>query len=385
MNERGIIAEPANVHLMGKRLLCLSAAVAILAAAPATSAAPTAGGLASDNVDYVSTVPFEAGAALTGARLVGDYFYVAGVRSFSIYDVTDPLAPALESITPTGPQFPNEDVDTNGKILLVSNQQLGGTLEVYNVEDKAAPARLAKMENIRDHTFTCVLRCRYAYGAGGSIIDLRDPARPRLAGNWSVFGPQNGFDTTEISPGRVLTATPSIQLLDGRKDPTRPFTVAQGANPDNRLIHSVRWPNGGRERFFLVQGETPFSQKCETDSGAFMTWDTRGYSKTRTFRMADEYRVVNGTVTDGNPPANAAGCTTMWFQEHPDYRNGGVVAAAFFEHGTRFLSVDPRGKIREEGFFLPLGGETIAVYWVTDEIVYAIDVTRGIDILRYES
>lgn len=37
----------------------------------------------------------------------------------------------------------------------------------------------------------------------------------------------------------------------------------------------------------------------------------------------------------------------------------------------------------EKGLFLPLGGETIATYWVTDEIVYAIDTTRGIDILRY--
>ena len=370
---------------MGKRLLLLGAVLALLAAATPTGAAPTAGGLASDNVSYVSTVPFEAGAALTGARLVGDYLYVAGPRSFSIYDVSDPLSPALASITPTGPQFPNEDVDTNGKILLMSNQQVGAKFQVWNVEDKSAPVLLATMDNLRDHTFTCVLGCKYAYGAGGSIIDLRKPADPRYVGNWSIFGPQSGFDTTEISPGMVLTATPSIQLLDGREDPARPVTVAQGINPDNRLIHSLRWPNGGRERFFLVQGETPFSQRCEPDSGAFMTWDTKGYKQTHTFRMADEYRVVNGTGVDGSPPANAAGCTTMWFQEHPDYKNGGLVAAAFFDHGTRFLQVDAKGKISEKGYFLPLGGETIATYWITDEIVYAIDLTRGIDILRFGS
>lgn len=385
MNERGIIAEPSNVHLMGKKLLLLGAVTLLLATAPIAGAAPTAGGLASDNVSYVTTVPFEAGAALTGARLVGDYLYVAGARSFSIYDVSDPEAPVLESVVATGPQFPNEDVDTNGKILLISDQQVQATLQIWNVEDKEDPVLLATMDNMRDHTFTCVLGCRYAYGAGGSIVDLRKPAKPRYVGNWSIFGPQNGFDTTEVSPGMVLTATPSIQLLDGRKDPTRPVTVAQGINPDNRLIHSVRWPNGGRERFFLVQGETPFSQRCEPDSGAFMTWDTRNYKRMGTFRMADEYRVVNGTVTDGSPPANAAGCTTMWFQEHPDYRNGGLVAAAFFDHGTRFLEVARDGEISERGYFLPIGGETIATYWITDEIVYAIDITRGIDILRYGS
>ena len=378
------MSEVANVRGMGKRLLGLVAVIALSSMASATSAAPTAGGLASDNVTYVATVPFEAGAALTGARIVGDYLYVAGARSFSIYDISDPVDPTLESITATGPQFPNEDVDTNGKILLISNQQVGRTLEVWSVEDKAAPALLATLQNVGDHTFACVLRCTYAYGAGGSIVDLRKPAEPRLVGYWGAVANGDGFDTTEVSPGMVLTATRTIQLLDGRRDIVHPKVVAVGATKDDRLIHSTRWPNGGRDRYFLVQGETPFSRTCGPDSGAFMTWDTKGYKQTHTFKMVDEYRVVNGTFVDGNPPANAAGCTTMWFQEHPDYANGGLVAVAFFDHGTRFLEVDEKGTISEAGYFTPAGGETIATYWVNDEIVYAIDLTRGIDILRYE-
>jgi hypothetical protein len=345
---------------------------------------PSAGGLSSDNVTYVSTVPFDAGAVSTGARRVGHYLYVAGARSFSIYDISDPLAPSLVSLTPTGPQFPNEDVDTNGRILLVSDQDVTRTLEVWDVEDKTTPVLLATLENLSDHTFSCVLDCRYAYGAGGSIIDLRDPVNPEHVNHWGPVASGDGFDVTEVSSGRVLTATRAIQLLDATKDVVRPTVVAQGTSPDGRLIHSLRWPNGGRDRFFLVQGETPFSQKCETDSGAFMTWDTRGYRRTHSFHMIDEFRVTNGTVTDGNPPANAAGCTDMWFQEHPSFSNGGLVAVAFFEHGTRFLEVGPRGHISEAGYFMPLGGETIASYWITKDIVYAIDMTRGIDILRYE-
>jgi hypothetical protein len=368
---------------MGIKLRCVVAVAVMLLPAPAGNAAPTAGGLASDNVTYVTTVPFEAGAALTGARVVGHYLYAAGARSFSIYDVSDPLDPQLMSVTPIGPVFPNEDVDTNGKILMISNQQVGGTFEVWSVEDKSAPVKLATLDGIRDHTFTCVLRCTYAYGAGGSIIDLRRPSEPRLAGYWNP-GASPGFDTTEVSSGRILTATQNIQLLDARRDPIHPKVVAVAPNPDNRLIHSLRWPNGGRDRFFLVQGETPFSQRCEAESGAFMTWDTRGYERTHTFRMVDEFRVTNGTFVDGNPPAGAAGCTTMWFQEHPAFDNGGLVASAYFEHGTRFLEVDDRGRISERGYFMPAGGETIAAYWVTDSIVYAIDTTRGIDILRFE-
>jgi hypothetical protein len=62
-----------------------------------------------------------------------------------------------------------------------------------------------------------------------------------------------------------------------------------------------------------------------------------------------------------------------------------LVVSGFFEHGARFLNVSPAGKISEVGYFTPFGGETIATYWITNEIVYAVDLHRGIDILRYSA
>ena len=45
------------------------------------------------------------------------------------------------------------------------------------------------------------------------------------------------------------------------------------------------------------------------------------------------------------------------------------------------------GKIKEAGWFIPFAGSTSAAYWVPtdkeDKIVYAVDYTRGIDILRW--
>ncbi|HEX2195653.1 MAG TPA: hypothetical protein VHJ76_01905, partial [Actinomycetota bacterium] len=105
--------------------------------------------------------------------------------------------------------------------------------------------------------------------------------------------------------------------------------------------------------------------------------------KTETFTMIDEYRMVNGTYVDGSPAVNAVGCSSHWLEAHPDFRNGGVVAAAFFEHGTRFVDVTPKGQLEEVGWFMPHGGSTGASYWITDEIVYSVDYTRGIDILRF--
>lgn len=355
------------------------AALLVAAVAPGANVPATAAGVASPNVSYVATIPLDAGAA-TGARLLGKHLYVAGSKSFTIYDVSDPLLPKPLSTTPVGFNFPSEDVDTNGSILLLNDEQGAlGELQVWDVRDKARPARLATLPGMRDHTYSCVLGCRWAYGSRGTIVDLRDPAAPRVAGRWGDLPKNDGFDVTEVAPGLVLTASRTMRLLDARANPAKPRLVRTGKTPDNRLIHSNRWPRGGRDRFFLVQGETPFSGRCTDKSGAIMTWDAR------TFRIAGEYRVANGVYADGDPAAGAAGCTAMWFQQHPAFRDGGLVTAAFFEHGVRFLDVSPRGAITEVGYYMPAAGATIAAYWITPEIVYAVDLEKGIDILRWDA
>jgi hypothetical protein len=360
----------------------IGAAVLGLTAVPAGAGPAT--GVASSNVEHLATVPYDAGLP-TGARLLGDHLYVGGGKSFSIYDVSNPVAPELLSTTPIGFQFPNEDIDTNGKIALLSDEQVQQKLHIWDVRDKGSPAELSVLSGINDHTFSCVLKCRWAYGARGTIVDLRKPSAPRVAGNW-MPGMQGGygFDVTEVSPGLILTSSRTIKFLDARRNPAKPKELALGYTDDNRLIHSNRWPRRGKDRFFLVQGETPFSGLCNEQSGAFMTWDASRWRKTHTFRMIDEYRVENGTFVDGSPPAGAMGCTNMWFDDHPLFKNGGVVASGFFEHGTRFLRVNGRGRISEIGHFMPAAGSTIATYWITNRIVYAIDVTRGIDILRFK-
>ena len=333
-------------------------------------------------MNFLSTLPFDVGGA-TGARVVGKHLYVAGARALSIYDISDPKSPALSSTTPIGAAFPNEDVDTNGKILLMADQQVRGMLHVWDVSNKKSPSELATLSGVRDHTFTCVLRCRWAYGAAGSIIDLRDPTAPVRAGTWGSVAPGRGFDVSEVAPGLILTATQPMHFLDARKNPAAPKVLALTGTSDNRILHSSRWPRAAKDKFFMVQGETPFSGPCSEQSGAFMTWDASRWRKTHSFKMIDQFRFRNGSYTDGSPPINATGCTVMWFQEHPSFHNGGLVAAAAFDHGARFLKVSGKGRISEVEWFLPYAGSYIATYWVTDRIVYAIDLTRGIDILEF--
>ena len=45
--------------------------------------------------------------------------------------------------------------------------------------------------------------------------------------------------------------------------------------------------------------------------------------------------------------------------------------------------MDQKGKISDEGWFIPHAGNSAAVEWVTKDIVYAIDLQKGFDVLRY--
>jgi hypothetical protein len=138
-----------------------------------------------------------------------------------------------------------------------------------------------------------------------------------------------------------------------------------------------------KDKFLLVQAETTSgASMCGGKSdGSFMTFDATKWKKTHTFEMIDELRFASGLPTDGRMPIGTY--CAHWFDVHPTYKNGGLLAMAFYENGTHFLDINSKGKISEAGYFVPLAGSVSADYWITDEIVYAVDYNRGIDILRY--
>ena len=379
---------------MKRILVAVVAVLAAITVLPATgsaapsvavSAAPTAGGFSSDNIEWVANIPFSSPSG-SGGRLVGRYFYAVDSTKLTIYDTKDPLNPTPVGIleNPHEPIFTREDIDTNGKILLLPNMAYApGPLHIVDVEDKSNPTIIASVPNSSEHTFSCILDCTFAYGSEGKIIDLRNPSKPKIVGNWTEGMPAGGgHDVTEVSPGLVLTSSTPIMYLDARKNPAKPKVLALGAIQDGRYIHSGVWPNRGKDDFLLMGAETNFKPRCSDSQGSFMTWDATQWKSSRTFTMIDEYKVANGTYQDGNAAVNAVGCSTHWLEPRPGFENGGMVAAAYFEHGTRLLDIDSKGKIKEAGWFVPHAGSTGAVYWRTKDIIYATDYTRGIDILR---
>ncbi|HEV2756633.1 MAG TPA: hypothetical protein VG318_12765 [Actinomycetota bacterium] len=374
-------------------LACLGLFVSGLTAT--AGAGPTPGGYASDNIEWVTTVPFN-GPTATGANFFksgGDhYMLVTSWHNFAIYNINEPESPQLVGDpVPFGFKFENEDVATNGDIMLFSETLPGSDLHVWDIEDKSNPVEIATVTGAGDHTTECILDCKWAYGSEGTITDLRNPAEAKmLKEKWTDGQPPLGstHDVTEVSPGIVLTSTDPMLLLDARKDPVHPklLAVSEKYDANGLPFHSNLWPREMKERFVIAGGETCCgAEQCsESTAASFMTWDTKNWKKTGTFKLVDQYWAYQGTVTDGGGVASAPfGCSPHWFTTHPDYKNGGVVAVGWYNSGTRFLEVSSKGKISEIGWFLPAAGGTSGAYFINDEIVYAVDYQRGIDVLRF--
>jgi hypothetical protein len=371
------------------------------------------GYVATDNVEWLGTIPLNADSA--GSVVRDDHLYITDDRGLTIYDISDPAAPERLGFTvvPQSPYIVEEDPETNGEILLISSytdstRGLPGPLSVLyvlDVSDKAKPFIRSQVQGAQQHTWSCVLDCTWGYGNGGVIADLRDPDAPkRSAINWlakvreqlaALGTPQRNspHDVTEIAPGFVMISMNPITLVDVRHGPEDPRVIATGELPDNRLVHGNLWPNAGADTKLLVGGETVGDCSSER-SGAFMTFDASDVElpeeptvapataeTVQTFELLDEHRVFKGIYTDGNSPYDQF--CAHWFTEHADFDGAGLVAMAWYEHGVRFLDVAEDGEIDEVGWFVPLGGSTSGAYWVSEDIIYTSDYQRGIDILRF--
>jgi hypothetical protein len=357
----------------------LTALILLIPAAAASAQAPGEG--FASNAELVKNYGI---GPSSGGRLLGDHFYITTGRALFIYDVKDaenPVQTGTVSIPdpdPAAQRAPEEDPDTNGKILLAT---YNGQLIVFDVSDKTKPTVLSTLADVEEHTISCVLDCTWAYGSEGQIVDLRDPKNPKAAGNWAEeFSPGSTHDVTEVAPGFVMTSTEPIMLLDVRKDPTKPKKIAEAAPPG--FVHATLWPHQMQDRILLVGGEA-LGPQCEGNKDAtFQTWDTTNWQKTSTFKLVDEYTMTNGTpLTTGTSPA-VTFCT-HWFEPNSTYRDGGLVGIGWYENGTRFLKIGLDGSIEEVGYFIPMGTRASGVYFRNDRVAYVADYYRGFDVVKF--
>jgi hypothetical protein len=407
-------------------VLSILVVVVTLALACAAHAAPRLAGerpLVSSNVEPLATLPVP---NPIGARFRDGYMYVTTTEGLTVYDVTKPELPVPVGALPL-PHFENEDVDLGGNILLVSNDPSEGVgvLYVIDISNPRAPVLRSAMPNGFvetgvpgifglpepqepgiGHTASCIQKCRFAYLAGTArgiqIVDLRDPANPKKAGQ---FAPAiTGIATHDVQVDRKGLAW--IAGADGTAayDVSNPLKPRMVMRTDPSIKNSGQLGFPGPDPVFGIggEGETPidlihhnslhYSKRLvaitEEDynrpsckgAGSFQTWGIVG----KKLALLDMFTTELDNLAQGKGWAPVTGlCSAHYFDE----RNG-LVAIGWYEEGTRFLDVrDPAG-IRQVGYWVPTKGETWATYFPptdrTGEIVYSLDFARGIDVLRFD-
>jgi hypothetical protein len=377
----------------------ISAAILLALAAPAAAQDTLPGVMqASPGVTPVATLP-EPG--VVSARAKGNFLYVSTISGVSIYDITDPRAPNRVGRVDL-PNAQNEDVDVGDGILLVSDDPHGwrGLLHVVDVRDPTRPrvvGRLrtwtrgifAKGPRAEDqprkrgigHTATCIDGCRWAYLAGSTagidIVDLRNPARPRIAGRFAAREAAGGNGTHDVeqdSRGIAWITGGGGTAGYDVSNPLRPrllYSTGRSARrgPLNGLIHhnSQRLP--GR---VMAVTEEDFADRCRS-SGSFQTWR---FGRRGRMSVLDTFEVERD-------PWSRLICSAHWF----DIRDG-LVAQGFYEAGLRLLDVSDPSNIRQVGFWAPQDGMIwAAVFAPTDatgSTVYAVDHNVGVQVVAID-
>lgn len=390
----------------------LAAAALLFAAGPAAaerSAPPLPDAVMSPNVEYLGSIKQDVGLT-TGAKVVGDRLFVTSAKNISIYDISNPAKPQALGQMHANVAWENEEVPTNGRVLAVASDFYSvvpeclaalaptGCVQLFDVRDPANIKQVGTVP-IANHTAECALDCRYFYGQAGTIIDARgvlDGTPPTVIGNWIDEVAAQGIDEEschhirEIRPGILLTACQpfaviSLNAEDGGS-PAHPKVLYTGEAA--KFVHSARWPRRGRDKFLLTGGEENFTGRCELNNSEFSVYSAEnvlsGSSTTFDGPIAQVPPAGNGFYADGKPVAGALGCSVHWFQEHPRFRNGGLVAISEYEDGVRFLQIKKDGSIVEQGYFLSLGSSSSSPKWAgKGDVLYSIDYVRGIDILRW--
>ena len=351
----------------------------------------------SKNFELVTNVPI--GGIAVGGQVVGDTYFVlswqTGLRS---YDVSDPENPVELDHLPEVNHNENEDLATNGEILLLSKFNRADPVNHLAVVDVSDPADMKVISTLPlagSHTLECLYDCKWAYGSGskqasdGIIVDLRDPKNPKLLEKkWSDVTGTPAHDVTEVRPGLVVTSSTPMFVLD-TTDPANPKIIQKGKDDAPNTGHNNIWPNQGKDRFMFSASETSANGRCELysddDGRTLQFWDTRGWQRSG-FKPVGAYTLTSG---EGHPPVDAfgvQGCSAHWAHEHPDFHNGGLVAMAAWSHGVRLMDVSSDGKVEEVAWFMKDVQGAVDVEWITDRIIYVIECgggQGGFDVIKY--
>ncbi len=366
--------------------------------------------VASANVQHLGTIPIEGVGVSLRTVKVGSQVraFVSGAAGLSIYDATDPRKPLLLGHLPIY-NWENEDiaVSQDGSTAILTEFLSAFYLDVIDVSDPTLPVLKGVLKLDGAHTAECAdTRCDYAYGSEGQTFDLRDRTRPvklPSAQSWGVLTDAgSGHALHQDAAGYWVADTMPLVMFKQLKDPLHLKVLNKGEiTKDTAYQHNnvrpraERWKPrragtsaGGPLRdgeLLLGEGETSFTPECDGKSGAFSTWSLVNFDKGARMRQLDVLRPAGGKVGEADPVIDPMACSGHWFTARDGADGSVLVAAGWYEHGTRFLSVNPRnGKISQIGWFQPQRGSSAAAYWMGKDTVWSVDYHSGIDVLAFD-
>lgn len=375
-------------------------------------------GLTSDNVRHLANAPDVLGISGCFAKSA-PYFYLSGLDSISVFDVSDPRRPELVGVL-DNLVFENEAMncgerrtrDGVERFVLVGNNlydysssdpegSAGSTLQdelvVVDVTDPADPHVRSRLTTTTgDHTVACILEtaCDYAYSSGGSdgfsVVDLRDLDAPRevdgdaLADGVQPLSAATGGHKWNFAAGYgVHTGRTGTKILDV-SDPTAPEVLAtsgdagRGKNPDGSangyndfIHHNSFWPNA--ENFMadaapslasgnvlLVTEEDYEDTNCAT-AGSFQAWHVKSLARGDAAEGAivplDKVELADLRTF----PLPVGGfCSAHWF----DYHQSGIAAVGYYGGGTQFVDVRDPQNLKTFGHAVWGASEVWDTYWV---------------------
>jgi hypothetical protein len=392
-------------------VLVMGGAASAIPSLPVSPMAPAVPSLSvvSPNVRHVGTIPLEGVGVSMRVRKVGNQVraFVSGAAGLSIYDATNPRNPLLLGHLPIY-NWENEDIaiSGDGKTAILTEFMSSFYLHVVDVSDPTLPVLQGTLPLDGAHTAECADRaCNYLFGAEGQTYDITDRSAPKRlpeARSWGALtGAGGGHALHQDAAGYWISDTMPLVMFKTNPDPFQLKVFTKGTITKNTAYQhnnvrprADRWKprpvSAGRGapyrdgELLLGEGETNWEYQCGGSNGAFSTWSLVNWDKGQKMRQLDVLRPVTGGLGQADPAFNVMGCSGHWFTAQ-DGKDGSIlVAAAWYEHGTRFLSVNPRtGKITQVGYFQPTRGATSAAYWMGNDTVWSIDYHSGIDILSF--
>ncbi len=408
------------------------------------SRSATATAYESPTVAHVGVHPGQAG--ISGCFMkTAPIFVTSGANTVQVWDVSDPAEPTMAGTLPNA-LFENEAMNCGERrtkdgverfaLIGVDSVQAspddpqhvnvgGNELIVVDVTDPSAPTIRSRTPGTTStHTVACVHEtdCRFAYSAGDSnggfsVFNLKNLDKPHEVdadrgkdGVQPFTSPTSGhkwnFDAAGIGTHTGWNGA-SMWNTDHPAHPrliTTTGKAGRGDDPDyagwnDFILHNSFRPNAKRFRPMtkpsvrngnvLLVTEEDYEQTDCSKAGSFQTW----WVKRLNGRKAQIVPLDKVELADlGNfPSPQGAFCSSHWF----DFRPGGLVAAGFYGGGTQILDVRDARHIKSYGYSLWGASEVWDAMWVpvykngvqtrrSTDIVYSIDLVRGLDVYRVQ-